>query len=38
MNDRNLTKEAFEYLSKSDEERIIYCKKDHGIGYGSALN
>jgi hypothetical protein len=37
MNDRNLTKEAFEYLSKSDEERIIYCKKDHWIGYGSAV-
>ncbi len=37
MNDRNLTKEAFEYLSKSDEERIIYCKKDHWIGYGAAV-
>ena len=37
MNDRNLTKEAFEYLSKSDEERILYCKKDHWIGYGSAV-
>ena len=37
MNDRNLTNEAFEYLSKSDEERIIYCKKDHWIGYGSAV-
>jgi hypothetical protein len=37
MNDRNLTKEAFEYLSKSDEKRIIYCKKDHWIGYGSAV-
>ena len=36
MNDRNLTNEAFEYLSKSDEERILYCKKDHWIGYGSA--
>lgn len=36
MNDRNLTNEAFEYLNKSDEERIIYCKKDHWIGYGSA--
>ena len=36
MNERNLTNEAFEYLSKSDEERIIYCKKDHWIGYGSA--
>ena len=36
MNDRNLTPEAFEYLSKSGEERIIYCKKDHWIGYGSA--
>ena len=37
MNDRNLTNEAFEYLSKSDEERIIYCKKDHWIGYSSAV-
>lgn len=37
MNERNLTNEAFEYLSKSDEERIIYCKKDHWIGYGSAV-
>ena len=37
MNDRNLTKEAFEYLSKSDDERILYCKKDHWIGYGSAV-
>ena len=37
MNDRNLTNEAFEYLSKSDEERIVYCKKDHWIGYGSAV-
>ena len=37
MNDRNLTNEAFEYLSKSDEERILYCKKDHWIGYGSAV-
>ena len=37
MNDRNLTNEAFEYLSKRDEERIIYCKKDHWIGYGSAV-
>ncbi len=36
MNERNLTNEAFEYLSKSDEERILYCKKDHWIGYGSA--
>jgi hypothetical protein len=37
MNERNLTNEAFEYLSKSDEERIVYCKKDHWIGYGSAV-
>lgn len=37
MKDRNLTNEAFEYLSKSDEERIIYCKKDHWIGYGAAV-
>ena len=37
MNERNLTDEAFEYLSKSDEERIVYCKKDHWIGYGAAV-
>lgn len=37
MNERNLTNEAFEYLNKSDEERIVYCKKDHWIGYGSAV-
>ena len=37
MNDKNLTNEAFEYLSKSDEERILYCKKDHWIGYGAAV-
>ena len=37
MNDRNLTKEAFEYLSKSADERILYCKKDHWIGYGAAV-
>ena len=37
MNERNLTNEAFEYLSKSDEERIVYCKKDYWIGYGSAV-
>ncbi len=37
MNDRNLTKEAFEYLSKSNDERILYCKKDHWIGYGAAV-
>ncbi len=37
MNERNLIPEAFEYLSKSDEERILYCKKDHWIGYGAAV-
>lgn len=37
MNERNLTPEALEYLSKSDEERIIYCKKDHWIGYTAAV-
>jgi hypothetical protein len=37
MNERNLTKEALEYLSKNDNERILYCKKDHWIGYGAAL-
>ena len=37
MNERNLIPEAIEYLSKSDEERILYCKKDHWIGYGAAV-
>lgn len=37
MNNRNLIKEAQEYLLKSDEERIQYCKKDHWIGYGAAM-
>ncbi|RXJ98133.1 hypothetical protein CRV02_13990 [Arcobacter sp. CECT 8989] len=37
MNERNLTQEAFDYLDKSDEERILYCKKDKWIGYGSAV-
>ena len=37
MNERNLTNEAFEYLNKSDEERILFCKKDHWIGYGAAV-
>ena len=37
MNERHLTKEALEYLEKSDKERIEYCKKDHWIGYGSAV-
>lgn len=37
MNERNLTKEALAYLEKSDEERILYCKKDHWIGYGAAV-
>ncbi len=37
MNDRGLIKEALGYLEKSDEERILYCKKDHWIGYSSAV-
>ena len=37
MNDRNLTEEAFKYLDKSDKERILYCKKDHWIGYKAAV-
>ena len=37
MNERNLIPEAIEYLSKSDEERILYCKKIHWIGYGAAV-
>ncbi|QKF91621.1 TniB family NTP-binding protein [Campylobacter sp. CCUG 57310] len=36
MNSRNLTSEAFEFLSKSDEERISYCKQDHWIAYPAA--
>lgn len=37
MNERNLIPEAFEYLTKSDDERILYCKKDHWLGYGAAV-
>lgn len=37
MNSRNLIKEVQEYLEKSDEERILYCKKDHWLGYGAAV-
>lgn len=37
MNNRNLIKEVQEYLEKSDEERILYCKKDHWLGYGAAV-
>ncbi|WP_419774400.1 TniB family NTP-binding protein [Halarcobacter sp.] len=37
MNDRNLIKDAFECLNKSDEERIVFCKKDHWIGYKAAV-
>jgi len=37
MDIRNLTSEAKEYLAKSDEERILYCKKDQWIGYGAAV-
>ena len=37
MNERRLTKTAQAYLEKSDAERIQYCKKDHWIGYQSAV-
>ena len=37
MKDRHLIKEVLEYLEKSDEERILYCKKDHWIGYSAAV-
>ncbi len=37
MSNRNLIKEAQEYLEQSDEERITFCKKDHWLGYGSAV-
>lgn len=37
MKDRHLIKEVLEYLEKSDEERILYCKKDHWLGYGAAV-
>jgi hypothetical protein len=37
MNERRLTPEAKEYLSKSKEERIRYCKEDKWIGYGAAM-
>lgn len=37
MNDRNLIKDALECLNKSDEERIVFCKKDHWIGYKAAV-
>jgi len=37
MNNRNLLKEVQEYLEKSDEERILYCKQDHWLGYGAAV-
>lgn len=37
MEQRRLTKEAKEYLSKSDEERIVYCKQDKWIGYRAAM-
>lgn len=37
MNKRRLTKTAQAYLEKSDAERIQYCKKDHWIGYQSAV-
>ena len=37
MGDRNLISEALEFLPKSNEERIEYCKKDHWIGYPAAI-
>ncbi|WP_314069628.1 TniB family NTP-binding protein [Campylobacter showae] len=37
MSDRNLISEALDFLSKSNEERIKYCKKDHWIGYPAAI-
>ncbi len=37
MSTINLTPEAEEFLLKSDEERILYCKKDHWLGYGAAV-
>jgi hypothetical protein len=37
MQQRRLTKEAKEYLAKSNEERIIYCKQDKWIGYWAAM-
>jgi type II secretory pathway predicted ATPase ExeA len=37
ITDRQLTKEALQYLDKSDEDRILYCKKDQWIGYSAAV-
>lgn len=37
MNERKLTLEALEYLEKSNEDRILYCKRDHWLGYGAAV-
>jgi len=37
MSERRLTNEAREYLSKSKEERISYCKQDKWIGYKAAM-
>ena len=37
MSERRLTKEAKEYLEKSDEERITYCQQDKWIRYGAAV-
>lgn len=37
MEQRKLTKEVQEYLAKSDEERIIYCKQDKWLGYRAAM-
>ena len=34
---RRLTIEAREYLQKSNEERINYCKQDKWIGYSSSM-
>ena len=37
MIERKLTVEAKEYLNKTDEDRIVYCKQDKWIGYGAAM-
>jgi hypothetical protein len=37
MSERRLTPEAKEYLGKSKEERIKYCKEDKWIGYKAAM-
>jgi len=37
MTDRKLTTEAKEYLEKSAQERMEYCKQDFWIGYSAAM-